>query len=98
MLIRLRFKKLGGHFHCRLFTAPGPTLTFAKAGDLVFDEREWPDVAAILESRQVQVIPEDGHDTNGDREPFNANEKKMEGWFDDANTRTVPTFGEASDD
>lgn len=42
--IRIRWKKEGGHYHCRLFTTQNPQGTWAKCGDLVFDEREWPEV------------------------------------------------------
>lgn len=41
MILRLRYKKLGGHYHCRLFTAERAGMTFAKSGDLVFRESEW---------------------------------------------------------
>lgn len=50
MVIRLRYKQLGGHVHCRLFTAREVRQTFAKCGDLVFDELEWPVVKARFES------------------------------------------------
>ena len=42
--IRIRWKKQGGHYHCRVFTSQNYNGTFAKNGDLVFDEREWPEV------------------------------------------------------
>ena len=42
--IRIRWEKLGGHYHCRLFTSQMADGTYAKCGDLVFDEREWPEV------------------------------------------------------
>ena len=43
--IRIRYKKLGGHIHCRVFTSQnGPGYTYANCGSLVFDEREWPEV------------------------------------------------------
>lgn len=41
--MRLYWRKLGGHYHCRLFSGNG------KSGDLVFDEREWPHVLAAFE-------------------------------------------------
>ena len=47
-LMRVRFEKRGGHYHCRVFTAPRPGVTFAKNGDLVFDEAEWPDVPLLM--------------------------------------------------
>lgn len=47
-VMRIRFRKLGGHYHCRVFTAPAPNMTYAKNGDLVFDEHEWEDVQRML--------------------------------------------------
>lgn len=47
--IRIRWKKLGGHYHCRFFTAPAQGQTFAKCGDLVFDEHEWRAVKGRLQ-------------------------------------------------
>lgn len=55
-LIRVRVEKLGGHYHCAFFTAPGPDLTFAKNGDLVFDEREWPEVRFKLRTAGCELI------------------------------------------
>lgn len=48
MVIRIRWKKLGGHIHCRVFTSRGKAFTFAKAGDLCFDESEWDAVRDSL--------------------------------------------------
>ena len=59
-VMRIRYKKLGGHIHCRVFTAPWPDQTFAKVGELVFDEREWPDVRDML--RTAQLVKEDQPD------------------------------------
>ena len=42
--IRIRWTKLGGHYHCRVFTSQNQNGTFAKNGEVVFDEREWPEV------------------------------------------------------
>ena len=42
--IRIRWKQLGGHIHCRVFTSQNYEGTFANCGTLVFDEREWPEV------------------------------------------------------
>ena len=50
MIIRIRYLKRGGHWHCRVFTARAKNMTFAKCGDLVFDEHEWNDVRDILQS------------------------------------------------
>jgi hypothetical protein len=57
VILRLRYVKQGGHYHCRLFTARGPNQTFAECGDLVFDEREWPEAEAKF-SRIGEVLPE----------------------------------------
>jgi hypothetical protein len=66
MHIRLRFKKLGGHFHCRLFTAEHAHTTYAKCGDLVFSEREWPEVRrTFADAAKADVIPEEGCDYTG---------------------------------
>lgn len=51
-LLRLLYRPLGGHVHCRLFSPHG-----AKHGDLVFDEREWPAVREALEGVMI-VAPE----------------------------------------
>jgi len=40
MIIRIRYKKLGGHYHCRVFIAVRNNYTFAKCGDLVFREED----------------------------------------------------------
>lgn len=53
--IRIRWKKLGGHIHCRVFTSQTYDGTFAKNGDLVFDEQEWPEVKYKL-SLAVEFI------------------------------------------
>lgn len=50
MIIRLYFKKFGGHYHCRVFTGMAKNMTFAKSGDLVRDEREWDTVRTVLNS------------------------------------------------
>lgn len=39
--IRIRFKKLGGHYHCRVFTSQNFNGTYANCGELTFDEREF---------------------------------------------------------
>lgn len=55
-VMRVRFEKGGGHYHCRVFTAPRPGVTFAKNGDLVFDEAEWPDIPLLM--RGAEFIEE----------------------------------------
>lgn len=49
--IRIHYKVLGGHVHCRVFSGPASDLTHGKNGDLVFDEREWPAVRDMLYTR-----------------------------------------------
>jgi len=58
LAIRVRYEPVGGHVHCRLFTAPATTETFAKAGDLTFSEKEWPLVSARL-ATVAELLPED---------------------------------------
>ena len=41
MIFRVRWQKRGGHIHTRVFSAPTRDGTFAKLGDLTFDERDW---------------------------------------------------------
>ena len=47
-VVRVRYRKLGGHYHCRVFTAKLPNQTYAKNGDLVFSEQEFEDVQQIM--------------------------------------------------
>lgn len=49
----LRYRQLGGHVHCRVFSRHG-----AKHGELVFDAREWPSVREAL-ACVLHVLPED---------------------------------------
>ena len=57
--IRLRYRVLGGHVHCRLFTATAKHLTFAKSGDLVFRVEEWDAVCAAAAKAGIELVPED---------------------------------------
>jgi hypothetical protein len=45
---RVRYQKLGGHFHTRVFSAENPRGTFAKLGELTFDEKDWASFLAQL--------------------------------------------------
>lgn len=63
MIFRLRYKKLGGHIHCRLFEAQDHTKTFAKNGELVFDEKSWPEFLEQTGRTAIEVIPEDEYET-----------------------------------
>lgn len=58
MHLRLRYKVAGGHVHCRLFVGKRKELTHGKAGDLVFDVDEWPEVRGSFETIG-DVEPED---------------------------------------
>lgn len=60
MRMRLYYVKAGAHVHCRLFTAPDIGETFAKCGDLVFEEREWNEVLVTFECGGAEVLPEEG--------------------------------------
>ena len=61
MIMRWYWRRLGGHIHVRVFTGVAKNLTFAKCGDLVFDEREWPRVQTILTSA-IEFIHEEAPD------------------------------------
>lgn len=41
VIFKFRSKKLGGHYHTAVYSAPGPNYTFAKLGDIVLDERDF---------------------------------------------------------
>ena len=46
---RLRWRKLGGHIHVRVFSSEfGADTTHGKNGDLVFREQEWQDLVVLL--------------------------------------------------
>jgi hypothetical protein len=47
-VMRVRYKKMGGHYHCRIFTAKEWHLTFANCGELCFSEDEWESVKSIM--------------------------------------------------
>ena len=52
MRMRIRWTKLGRHIHCRVFTAKTADGTFAKCGELVFDEEEWPEIARLFRNAE----------------------------------------------
>jgi len=58
MIIRMRYEIIGGHVHCRLFTAKAKNMTFVKCGDLTFSLDEWESVRDQLETA-IEIIPED---------------------------------------
>lgn len=41
MILRLTYKKMGGHYHCHLFSAKAKNMTFACLGNVVLAEEEW---------------------------------------------------------
>ena len=58
-VMRVRFEKQGGHYHCRVFTAKRIGQTFAKNGELVFDEAEWPDIPLLMRGAEfVEEVAE----------------------------------------
>lgn len=57
MIIRIYYRQLGGHVHCRVFTGVAKNMTFAKSGDLVFSEGEWDAVRNVLNSA-CEFVPE----------------------------------------
>lgn len=51
-VMKIHYKKLGGHYHCTVYTARTSNVTYACNGALVFDEREFPDVKLIISGAQ----------------------------------------------
>ena len=41
-VFKTKAEKLGGHYEVRIFSAPGPALTFACVGVLTMDEADYP--------------------------------------------------------
>lgn len=48
--ILIKWRKLGGHIHCKLFTRQPPGETWARCGLLTFSEKEWPGVQERFEA------------------------------------------------
>ena len=57
MHLRIRFKKNGTHYLCRVYTGSEEKTTHAKNGDLVFSESEWPEIKELL-ARIAEVVDE----------------------------------------
>jgi len=58
-LFRIRWKKLGGHIHCRMFTSSGPDQTYGKNGELTFHEGdEWTNFCIWAKRWNVELIEE----------------------------------------
>jgi hypothetical protein len=57
---RLRWKRLGGHIHCRLFQAHAdrPGDTWQKNGDVAFDLAGWDVFHAHMVASGVEVVEE----------------------------------------
>jgi hypothetical protein len=58
----VRYRQMGGHVHCKVYTAPDKDRTFALCGELVFDEREWTEVREGMVSGptlEVRFEPEE---------------------------------------
>lgn len=45
--LRIRWRKLGGHYHCRIFSGIEGQ-TFAKLGEIVLDEDDWKHVGSFF--------------------------------------------------
>jgi hypothetical protein len=49
--LRIRWRKLGGHYHCRIFTGV-EGMTFANCGELVFDEDDWKQIMRLFHTAE----------------------------------------------
>lgn len=56
--LRIRWRVLGAHVHCRVLSAPTAAHTFALAGTLTFSADEWLAIVALL-GRVAELLPED---------------------------------------
>lgn len=56
-VFRIRHKKLGGHVHMRVFSAPRAGATFAKLGDLCCDEAEFKELRDAM--AHVEFLTDD---------------------------------------
>ena len=55
-VLRVRYRTLGGHVHCRVFTAATRTGTFTNCGTLVFTVDEFPTVMTLM--RGAEFLPD----------------------------------------
>jgi len=56
-ILRFRYQQLGGHVHVRVFTGTRFDGTFAKVGDLVFADREWPGILnGLVSARHDDLV------------------------------------------
>lgn len=56
MVFRVRYKLLGGHYHCRIFSAKASDQTFAKMGEVVLRENEFD---AFKKCMIAEFLPEE---------------------------------------
>lgn len=57
--LKVYWKQLGGHIHCRVFSGKSQHVTHGKNGDLIFDLTEWRDGVALALYRIADVAPEE---------------------------------------
>lgn len=58
---RVRYTKLGGHVHVKVWSSEfGPDTTHGLNGTLVFRESEWPAFRKALDIGALFALPEDG--------------------------------------
>jgi len=62
IILRFRYRQLGDHVPCRVFTSNSLTGTFAKCGEVVFDIREWPIIARGLKSDREDLVIQFKHE------------------------------------
>jgi hypothetical protein len=70
---RLCYRQLGGHVHVRVFSGSASRMTHA--GDLVFDEHEWPMFVGCLKAHDdtnIEVVHEDEPLPDGQSAPVTA--------------------------
>lgn len=51
-VMKVRYEKLGGDYHCTIFTARQPHMPYSLCGFVVFDEPEWNDIKLIMSGAQ----------------------------------------------
>jgi hypothetical protein len=57
---RVRWRKVGGHYHCRVFSRPASSFTWALLGVLVMDEQDWHGFQNAVRSTFWDLLPEEG--------------------------------------
>lgn len=62
LIIRWRYRVLGGHVHVRVFAGRGwrDDVSLAKAGDLIFRDDEFREMRAGGLLDDFRIVPEDG--------------------------------------